>query len=228
MMKLYHYSEDPAIAVFHPHIAKTSRVRHEAYVWAIDEWHSPMYYLPRDWTPWSRISTFGAVLARRVGAVQPLDLGHAAIDEQLDAGDVAAVVRGEEHGGFRHLVRPAHPAQRHGSGEAHLELIDSLLRQTGLVEDGRFGVSGADGVDADLAVPQVGGPAARERPHGRLRRAVDADRFQPFGRNDRGVQDDRPAVREERQGLLDREEQSLDVDVEHLVEVLLGDFSERG
>jgi hypothetical protein len=47
-MKLYHYSEDPAIAVFHPHIAKTSRIRHEAYVWAIDEWHSPMYYVPRD------------------------------------------------------------------------------------------------------------------------------------------------------------------------------------
>src|SRR5262249_54753348 len=39
-----------------------------------------------------------------------LDLGHAAIDEQLDAGDVAAVVRGEEQGGLRHLVRRAHPA----------------------------------------------------------------------------------------------------------------------
>jgi hypothetical protein len=47
-MKLYHYSEDPAIAVFHPHIAKTSRHRHEPYVWAIDDWHSPMYYVPRD------------------------------------------------------------------------------------------------------------------------------------------------------------------------------------
>jgi hypothetical protein len=47
-MKLYHYSEDPAISVFHPHIAKTSRIRHEAYVWTIGEWHSPMYYVPRD------------------------------------------------------------------------------------------------------------------------------------------------------------------------------------
>ena len=46
-MKLYHYSEDPAVAVFHPHIAKTSRIRHED-VWAIDEWHSPMNYVPRD------------------------------------------------------------------------------------------------------------------------------------------------------------------------------------
>src|SRR5258708_1613235 len=44
-----------------------------------------------------------------------LDLGHAAINEQLDAGDVTAVVRGEEHGGVRHLVRRAHPAHRRGS-----------------------------------------------------------------------------------------------------------------
>jgi hypothetical protein len=47
-MKLYHYSEDPEITVFHPHIAKTSLIQDEAYVWAIDEWHSPMYYVPRD------------------------------------------------------------------------------------------------------------------------------------------------------------------------------------
>lgn len=47
-MKLRHYSEDPAIAVFHPHVAKTSPIQDEAYVWAIDEWHAPMYYVPRD------------------------------------------------------------------------------------------------------------------------------------------------------------------------------------
>jgi hypothetical protein len=46
-MKLYHYSEDPTLTVFHPHVAKTSAVQNEPYVWAIDEWHSPMYYLPR-------------------------------------------------------------------------------------------------------------------------------------------------------------------------------------
>jgi len=47
-MKLYHFSEDAATAKKQPHIAKTSRIRDEAYVWAIDEWHSPMYYVPRD------------------------------------------------------------------------------------------------------------------------------------------------------------------------------------
>jgi hypothetical protein len=47
-MKLYHCSEDPGIALFHPHIAKTSAIQDEAFVWAIDEWHVPMYYVPRD------------------------------------------------------------------------------------------------------------------------------------------------------------------------------------
>jgi hypothetical protein len=47
-MKLHHYSDDSALTVFHPHVAKTSAVRNEAYVSAIDEWHSPMYYVPRE------------------------------------------------------------------------------------------------------------------------------------------------------------------------------------
>src|SRR5687767_4768107 len=48
VMKLHHFSEEPDIAVFRPHIAKTSSIQDEALVWAIDGWHAPMYYLPRD------------------------------------------------------------------------------------------------------------------------------------------------------------------------------------
>lgn len=47
-MALYHFSEDPAITRFEPHIAKTSLIQDEALVWAIDDWHAPMYYTPRD------------------------------------------------------------------------------------------------------------------------------------------------------------------------------------
>jgi hypothetical protein len=47
-MKLHHYSEDPGIARFQPHIARTSNIQDEALVWAIDEWHGPTYYFPRD------------------------------------------------------------------------------------------------------------------------------------------------------------------------------------
>ena len=47
-MALYHFSEDPNIERFEPHIAKTSAIQDEAFVWAIDDWHAPMYYAPRD------------------------------------------------------------------------------------------------------------------------------------------------------------------------------------
>src|SRR5262245_49479373 len=157
-----------------------------------------------------------------------LDLGHAAVDEQLDPGDETAVVGGEEQGGLRHLIRRAHPAQRHGGDDVRLHLVDLLPRPPGFVEAWRFGRAGADGVHADLAVPQLRRPAARERPHGGLAGAVDAARFHPLNRRDRGIQDDRPAGREERQRLLHGEEQPLDVDGEELVEVLLADRPERG
>ena len=47
-MALYHFSEDPNIARFEPHVAKTSLIQDRSFVWAIDEWHAPMYYVPRD------------------------------------------------------------------------------------------------------------------------------------------------------------------------------------
>lgn len=56
-MILYHFSEDPAIEVFHPRpILSASRhstsppAEHAAarLVWAIDEPHAPLYWFPRD------------------------------------------------------------------------------------------------------------------------------------------------------------------------------------
>jgi hypothetical protein len=44
---LYHFSEDPNIRLFVPHRARTSSLPDEL-VWAIDDWHAPMYYVPRD------------------------------------------------------------------------------------------------------------------------------------------------------------------------------------
>ena len=46
-MALYHFSEDPNIRVFEPHVAPTSSLS-EAFVWAISEWHQAMYFFPRD------------------------------------------------------------------------------------------------------------------------------------------------------------------------------------
>ncbi|ASJ54127.1 hypothetical protein BP422_11565 [Brevibacillus formosus] len=47
MDKLFHYSEDPAIAIFQPR-AHPSHPTLDPAVWAIDEERAPMYYLPRD------------------------------------------------------------------------------------------------------------------------------------------------------------------------------------
>src|SRR3989441_3468835 len=155
------------------------------------------------------------------------DLGHAAVDEQLDAGDVAAVVRRQEQRGLRDLVRVAHPTQRNRPDHVLLELLDLLLAQPQAVEARRVDRTRADRVDADLAGLEIDRPAPRERPHRRLGRAVHAEALEALGAGDRRVQDDRPAVPEERQRLLHGEEQTLDVAAERRVEVLLGDRAQR-
>jgi hypothetical protein len=77
---LYHFSEDSSISVFVPHRARTSN-RSEDLVWAIDDWHAPMYYVPRDcpracfWpgpqtTAADRRRWFDAVHARMVIAIE--------------------------------------------------------------------------------------------------------------------------------------------------------------
>ena len=77
-MPLYHFSEEPDIRVFEP---RTGRLPDEAYVWAIDEWHAPMYYFPRDcpracfWpgpqtTAEDRERWFGGIDAKMVIAVE--------------------------------------------------------------------------------------------------------------------------------------------------------------
>ncbi len=47
MRRLFHFSEDPHIAVFRPHIATTASDT-QPLVWAIDEQHAPSYWFPRD------------------------------------------------------------------------------------------------------------------------------------------------------------------------------------
>jgi hypothetical protein len=43
---LFHFSEDPTITRFEPHVAKTQQIE-GAWVWADDELHSPRYWFPR-------------------------------------------------------------------------------------------------------------------------------------------------------------------------------------
>lgn len=46
-MPLSHFSEDPAIRRFVPR-SPLARPEIEPLVWAIDDWHAPIYFLPRD------------------------------------------------------------------------------------------------------------------------------------------------------------------------------------
>src|SRR5262245_48233554 len=47
MMPLYHFSEEPNIQRFVPR-PPLARPEVEPLVWAIDAWHAPTYYVPRD------------------------------------------------------------------------------------------------------------------------------------------------------------------------------------
>ncbi|MGD9986238.1 DUF6886 family protein [Pseudonocardia sp.] len=44
--QVLHFSEDPTIAVFEPHVARTARQK-DAYVWAVDANQAPSYWFPR-------------------------------------------------------------------------------------------------------------------------------------------------------------------------------------
>ena len=47
-MTVFHFSEDPSIARFEPRVPEHRRGEVDPLVWAIDEWHQPMYLFPRD------------------------------------------------------------------------------------------------------------------------------------------------------------------------------------
>jgi hypothetical protein len=56
MNVLFHFSEDPTIVRFEPHVPRTNPSQPPA-VWAIDEEHAPLYWFPRDCprvTAWPR------------------------------------------------------------------------------------------------------------------------------------------------------------------------------
>ncbi|MEU8236916.1 DUF6886 family protein [Actinoplanes missouriensis] len=68
--EVLHFSEDPAIGRFVPHVAATAR-QAEAYVWAVDAEQAPGYWFPRQCPramAWVRPGTTGADRERIVGA----------------------------------------------------------------------------------------------------------------------------------------------------------------
>ena len=88
-MCLFHFSEDPAITSFVPRPVRTPSARPQGFewlngplVWAIDEWHQPMYLFPRQcpriliWsvattTAADRMTYFGETNSRMLAFIEP-------------------------------------------------------------------------------------------------------------------------------------------------------------
>ena len=79
-MLLYHFSEDPDIVEFIPR-SPQAHPDTEPFIWTIDQWHAPLYYMPRDcprvcfWplpttTPEDREIFFSSVSGRMVIAIE--------------------------------------------------------------------------------------------------------------------------------------------------------------
>ena len=85
-MRLFHFSDDPAIARFDPRPVRVPSERgpgrewlNGPLVWAIDDWHSPMYLFPRDCPRillWARPDTTEADRERWFGASQARMIVH--------------------------------------------------------------------------------------------------------------------------------------------------------
>ena len=78
---LVHFSEDPTIDRFVPHVPRTNP-QHPPAVWTIDEPHAPLYWFPRDCprvTAWPRDPheevAFRIAFATRAGRVHAVELG---------------------------------------------------------------------------------------------------------------------------------------------------------
>src|SRR5580658_4693319 len=111
-----------------------------------------------------------------------LYLSQAAIDEQLDASYVAAVVGGQEQDGLRDFIRGARTAQGNIDKRALYILIDFLLRHPKRsVVARRRDDARTDCIDSDLSLLKIYGPGARKRADRSLRRTIDAE-----GRTARG------------------------------------------
>ncbi len=127
-----------------------------------------------------------------------LDLGCAAVDVELDAVDVAGVVGGEEEGDGGDFFGAAYLAAGNQGCEVGLGVGAEGI------EDGCVDGSGAEDVDADLAVLEVVEPGAGEGADRRFAGSVHAEGRKALDAGDGAVEEDGAAVVEEGQGLSGR------------------------
>src|ERR1700747_2076672 len=148
------------------------------------------------------------------------DLGHAAIDVELCARDIARLVRREERNSFGDLVWISQPAERNIILHLFLHYCEgSALLET--FHDRSIDVARAEDVHADATVSQVIRPGPSKGTNRRLGGAVHTHGGKTLDIGNRSIQDDCPTVLHQREAFLDGEEQTLDVRVEVKVEKFL-------
>lgn len=110
MGEVLHFSEDPSIGHFVPHVAATAQ-QPGAYVWAVDELHAPSYWFPRECPramAWRTIDTADEDL----GLLSPaVDRVHVVEYGWLDA------IRSSELWAYRFMATDFEPF---GDGHAHV------------------------------------------------------------------------------------------------------------
>ena len=151
-----------------------------------------------------------------------LNLGRTAVHEELDPVDETGIAGGEEEGDGRDLLRASHFA----AWDLRLEELLGIWSEG--IEDRRVDGAGAEDVHPNSPLLEFHQPGASERADCGLACAVDAERREALDAHNRAVQKNGAVVVEERERLLHGEERPAHVEVEGLVEVLLGDLIEFG
>ncbi|MEZ4492882.1 MAG: hypothetical protein R3C29_06160 [Dehalococcoidia bacterium] len=107
-MTLYHFSEEPGIEAFVPR-TPVHRTDVEPLVWAIDDWHAPMYYFPRDCPRilvWPLPETTGGDMERWFGTTLP-ESWHSWSTHELERMSSTPIYRYEmPYEGFFPLMTP--------------------------------------------------------------------------------------------------------------------------
>ena len=109
---LYHFSEDPAIERFVPHVPPTNPTEAPA-VWAIDAEHAPLYWFPRDCprvTAWPRNDR--ERVAFRSAFTTIADRVHAIESAWLEAMRETAVVMNADRNAMRSRSSRGHAVTR--------------------------------------------------------------------------------------------------------------------
>src|SRR5262245_19289343 len=157
-----------------------------------------------------------------------LHLRDAAVDEQFNSRDITRVVRCEKYYRLCDLIGSAESPERNSARDHRLTLFPDFRRRSEQITQPRC-VDGAraDRVHPNAAFFQIGCPGPRKRSQRGFCRAINAVGREPFAGDNGGVQDDRGAIRQQRQRLLNREDDALNIDVEGRVIQILGNRTER-